>query len=217
MKRPSIDRPFELKSLADNGTFTGYGSVYGEMDSYRDIVMPGAFDKSLGEFKAKGRKVPMLWQHSSRDPIGVYADIKSDDHGLLVTGEINMDVQKGREAHSLMKQGALTGLSIGFNTVMDKWDEKNLTRELHEVELWEISPVTFPAGDSARVVDVKSIEELVTLSDCEAILRDAGMSRKEAAMFISRIKSIGAQSDSADADASVIERALRNLRQYDNT
>lgn len=214
MKRASIDRPFQLKSLADNGIFTGYGSVYGEMDSYRDIVMPGAFDKSLAEFKEKGRKVPMLWQHSSRDPIGVYTDIKSDDHGLFVTGELNMDVQKGREAHSLMKQGALSGLSIGYNTVMDKWDEKNLTRELHEVDLWEISPVTFPAGDNARVIDVKSIEELATISDCEAILRDAGMSRKEAAMFISRIKSISAQSDSVTADAGVIERALKNLRQH---
>lgn len=211
MNRKYIERPFQLKSIADNGSFTGYASVYGEMDSYRDIVMPGAFDVSLEKFKSMGRKVPMLWQHSSREPIGVYTSLKSDAHGLLVEGEINMDVQRGREGHSLMKQGALTGLSIGYDTVMDKWDEKNLTRELHEIDLWEISPVTFPAGDNARIVDVKTIGELQTLSDCEACLRDAGYSRSEATAIVSRIKALALQSDSAAVKAEGIKEALAIL------
>lgn len=201
IKTKYIDRPFEIKSVSSDGKFTGYGSVFGELDSYRDIVVPGAFKKTLLEdFSAKDRKVPMLWQHDSWSPIGVYDVIKEDDYGLYVEGACNMDVQRGRECHSLMKQGALTGLSIGYTTVVSEWDEKNLTRKLLEVNLWEVSPVTFPAGDSARA-QVKSLAEVGTMAELEAHLRDAyGISRKEATAIASRLKAITAgQSDSVSA------------------
>lgn len=209
VKTRYIDRPFEVKEVADNGKFTGYGSVFGELDSYRDIVMPGAFKKSLKEdFKDKDRKVPMLWQHNSWAPIGVYEVIREDSKGLYVEGACNMDVQQGRECHALMKQGALTGLSIGYTTVTSEWDEKNLTRKLIEVNLWEVSPVTFPAGDSARA-QVKSLLEVGTLSELEDYLRDAyGVSRKEATALASKLKAVTAtQSDSVDeADAASVTR-----------
>lgn len=213
MKIKTLDRPFQVKAVGDNGTFSGHASVFGELDSYRDIVMPGAFKTSLKEdFEAKGRKVPMLWQHESRTPIGIYTTIKEDDTGLYVEGEVNMEVQKGREAHALMKQGALSGLSIGYNTINSEWDEKALTRKLHQVELWEVSPVTFPAGDSARISQVKALGALTTLSECEDALRDAGFSSKEAATLISRVKAIGSQGDPADAQADEVKAALRILR-----
>lgn len=204
MKTARIERPFELKKIDDKGTFSGYGSVFGEVDSYRDIVLKGAFTKSLqNDFASKGRKVPMLWQHASWQPIGVYTEVKEDDYGLYVEGEINMDVQQGREAHSLLKQGALSGLSIGYNAVTEEWVKDDRVRKLHEVKLWEISPVTFPAGDSARVSSVKSFSDLMTLSDCEQYLRDAGnLSRKEARDLVSRIKQIGTQRD-ADPNAGI--------------
>lgn len=208
-----LQRPFAVKSTSDNGTFAGHASVFGEIDSYRDIVLPGAFAKSLKkDFADKGRKVPMLWQHSSRQPIGVYTTIKEDDIGLYVEGEINMEVQQGREAYALMKQGALSGLSIGYDTVTEEWDKEGRLRKLHEVDLWEISPVTFPAGDSARIATVKSISELTTLSQVEDILCDTGLSRKEAVTLISRIKAIGTQSDSADADAAKLKQALSIIK-----
>jgi len=215
MHRKYIERPFELKSVKSDGSFTGYASVYGEIDSYRDVVVAGAFNKSLDRrYRAKGRAIPMLWQHNTTTPIGIYPidDIKEDDVGFFVKGECNMDVQQGKECHALMKQGALSGLSIGYNTELDEWDDAGKTRILKEVDLWEISPVTFPAGDSARVVSVKSISGLETLSDCEQILRDAGFSKSETAAFVSRIKALATRSDSADADSLAIKNVLQILK-----
>lgn len=208
-----IERPFEVKSIKGDGKFTGYGSVFGEIDSYRDVVMPGAFNDSLEtHFKAKGRKVPMLWQHNTRQPIGVYTEVREDDHGLYVEGEVNMDVQQGREAHALMKQGALSGLSIGYDTVREEWDNTGMLRKLFKVDLWEISPVTFPAGDTARVTSVKSIEGLTTLSEFEKYLRDAGFTKAEATAFVSRFKATLKRSDSAEAEAIAIKNALNTLQ-----
>lgn len=209
VKTRYIDRPFEVKSVTSDGKFVGYGSVFGELDSYRDIVVKGAFAKSLKEdFIDKNRKVPMLWQHNSWAPIGVYTEIYEDSKGLYVEGQCNMKVQQGIECHALMEQGALTGLSIGYTTVVSEWDEKALTRKLIEVNLWEVSPVTFPAGDSARA-QVKSLAEVGTLSELEDYLRDAyGVSRKEATALAARLKAVtAAQSDSVtEADAASITR-----------
>lgn len=213
MKRKYLERPFQVKSVEANGTFKGYASVFGELDSYRDIVLPGAFKKSLQrDYSEKKRSVPMLWQHNAANPIGIYTTIKEDEVGLYVEGECNMDVQQGRECHSLMKQGALSGLSIGYNTVTSEWDEKALSRKLMEVDLWEISPVTFPAGDSARVSSVKSFEGFTTLSECEDALRDAGFSSKEAVVFLSRVKSLARMSDSANDQADDVKSALQILK-----
>lgn len=213
VKTRYIDRPFEVKEVGKDGKFVGHGSVFGELDSYRDIVMPGAFKKSLKEdFSAKQRKVPMLWQHNSWSPIGVYDEIYEDEKGLYVEGACNMDVQQGRECYALMKQGALTGLSIGYTTVVSEWDEKALTRKLIEVNLWEVSPVTFPAGDNARA-QVKSLAEVGTMSELEDYLRDAyGASRNEAKALAARLKAITAtQRDVADeADVASITRT-KNL------
>ena len=215
MKTRIIDRPFEVKEVSDNGKFVGYGSVFGEIDSYRDIVMPGAFNKSLKrDFADKGRKVPMLWQHDSYNPIGVYDVIREDEKGLYVEGACNMDVQQGRECHALMKQGALTGLSIGYNTIDSDVDDRALTRKLIEVKLWEVSPVTFPAGDSARA-QVKSLGEIVTMSELEDYLRDAyGASKKEAVALIAQFKAVTAgRSDSVtEADAASINRVKSILK-----
>lgn len=215
VKTRYLDRPFQVKEVGKDGTFAGYGSVFGELDSYRDIVMPGAFKVSLqNDFAAKGRKVPMLWQHDTYNPIGVYEVIREDEKGLYVEGHCNMEVQQGRECHALMKQGALTGLSIGYTTVQSEWDEKALTRKLTEVNLWEVSPVTFPAGDSARA-QVKTLAEVGTLSELEDYLRDAyGASRKEATALAARLKAVTAgQSDSvSEADAASFNRVKTILK-----
>lgn len=212
-QRPTIEATFELKSInKKTGEFQGIASPFGELDHHRDIVMPGAFTKSLQNFRAKGRDVPMLWQHSSYTPIGIYpiAQIIETDKQLEVNGVCNMEVQQGRECHSLMDQGALTGLSIGYDTVRDEWDETGIVRKLFEVNLWEISPVTFPAADSARVTLVKTLDQADTLSDLEAILRDAGHSKAEARAFVSRVKAVAMRSDSAaDANTEAVRAAIR--------
>jgi len=219
MKAKYLDCPFELKSLDSKGVFTGYGSVFGELDSHSDIVMPGAFKESLQiDFAEKNRKVPILWQHDSWNPIGVYEEIYEDEHGLFVKGQLNMDVQQGRECRSLMAQGALSGLSIGYNTKERNYitvgDES--IRQLTKVKLWEVSPVTFPSGDSARVETVKSsIATLESLSDIEGHLRDAyGVSRKEAASLIARVKAVALLGDPSELKrASKIGDAIKALRE----
>jgi HK97 family phage prohead protease len=214
--RTYIERPFEVKSVKADGTIEGYASVFGEIDSYRDVVVPGAFTKSLQQrYRDKGRKgVPMLDQHDSRLPVGLWPieSVQEDSRGLHVVGQLNMRVQKAVENHALAEQGALSGLSIGYTTELDEWDDAGQIRILREVDLWEISMVTFPAGDSARISSVKSISGLDTLSDCEGLLRDAGFSKSETAAFVSRIKALTMRSDSADRDAMAVKKALQILR-----
>jgi HK97 family phage prohead protease len=212
--RTYIDRPFEVKETKDDGTFVGYGSVFGEVDWGRDVVMPGAFKDSLREdFEKMNRKVPMLWQHEAKTPIGVYTSIKEDKTGLLVQGACNMDVQQGRECHALMKQGALTGLSIGYITEKDEWDADEIVRKLVKLRLYEISPVTFPMNDSARVSAVKNIESIKSIRDAEKFLRDAGFSRTESAALIAAVKGANAaQRDSAGDGADGVARAIKLLR-----
>lgn len=214
--RSQIERPFEFKAVKADGTFVGLASVFGEIDSYRDVVVKGAFANSLERrYRQKGRPgVPMLDQHNTRAPIGLFPieHIRETDVGLEVHGHINMDVQVGRENHALAKQGALSGLSIGYTTEVDEWDDAGQVRILREVDLWEISMVTFPAGDSARITSVKSISELDTLSDCERLLRDAGFSKSETAAFVSRIKALVTRSDSAETAADQLQKSYDILR-----
>lgn len=185
-------RDFDLsvKAVSDDGLFSGYGSVFGTVDSYREVVAPGAFSESLAEIKAKGRPVPVLWQHRSGEPIGVYTSLVEDAHGLKVEGQLIIDgVARAKEAHALMKAGAVSGLSIGYYVREDSWDEKERVRTLKKVELVEISLVTFPANDDARIDAIKSKlahGSLPTMPEFEQILRDAGFSKSQSAVIANR-------------------------------
>lgn len=206
MKIKRIERPFEVKTMDDDGSFTGYASVFGDLDSYRDIVMPGAFKKSLASYKAKDRKVPVLWQHNSEDVVGVYNVMKEDEKGLYFEGQLALGVQKADEAHILMKQKAVSGISIGFTTKKYELDNEKEIRKLTEIDLWEASIVTFPALDSARVDSVKSLRDSMSIRDIEVWLRDeVGLSNFEAKRLISCIKSAESPRDEG------LDRVLKNI------
>lgn len=210
MKRHYIERPFEIKTLNAAGKFSGYASVFGDLDSYRDIVMPGAFKDSLARYEQQNRKVPVLWQHRSGEPIGAYERIEEDNVGLYVEGQLELEVQRAREAYALMKAKVISGISIGYVTDKDEYDPKTDIRKLYAVDLYEASIVTFPALDSARVSNVKSLPDVMTLRDCEAWLRDAaGLSSKEATTIISRIKAAGDVRD-ARAELSAKLKEIHN-------
>lgn len=168
----------EIKAVDDKGTIEGYGSVFGNVDSYSDVVVQGAFQKSIDEAKSSGRMPAMLWQHNPEEPIGVWTDLREDDRGLYVKGQL-ADTQRGKEARELIKLGALTGLSIGYTTRKYEIDKEKDVRLLTDIQLWEVSPVTFPANSEARITGVKA-EAISTPKDFERFLRDAGFSRKEA-------------------------------------
>lgn len=178
---------FDVKSVEETGVFTGYGSVFGNVDEGGEVVVKGAFAQSLAVMAAKGRKLPILWQHRSGEPIGVYEDVKEDDHGLLLTGRLLVsDVQRAKEAHALMKAGAVTGLSIGYRVLDDGFDPKGQVRYLKKLNLQETSIVTFPMNDEARVGIVKSLDhflkggQLPTLPQFEDFLCEAGFSKTQA-------------------------------------
>lgn len=133
------------------GSFKGYASIWGIVDTYGDVVMKGAFKRTLKENK----QFPLLWSHNLMEPIGII-EAKEDSRGLAVQGQLNVDVQRGREIRSLMRQGAVTGLSIGFQTVRDEQDKETGYRHLIEAKLWEISPCVFQACPGAVADEVKT-------------------------------------------------------------
>jgi HK97 family phage prohead protease len=144
-----------LASVEQDGTFAGYASLFGRTDLARDAVMPGAFAASLAARGAGG--IRMLFQHDPNQPIGVWLTIREDAQGLYVKGRLATEVARAREVLALMRAGALDGLSIGYRTVRGKTDAKTGVRRLLEVDLWEISVVTFPMLPDARVSAVKAL------------------------------------------------------------
>lgn len=143
-------QPDGALALTEGCRIEGYASLFGMTDQGGDVVMAGAYGRSLARLKAGGRSVRMLWQHDATQPIGVWDEIAEDGRGLRVKGRILTEVAKGREAAALVAAGAIDGLSIGYRTVTAEKDAKG-QRLLREVELWEVSLVTFPMLPEARV------------------------------------------------------------------
>lgn len=165
--------PLDIKA-DEKGQIEGYGSVFNNNDQGGDIVLPGAFAKSL----ASGRKVKMLFQHDPSQPIGVWDEVKEDERGLYCKGRLLTKTQGGADAYELVKEGALDGLSIGYRTV-EASKNADGQRLLSELSLWEVSLVTFPMNESATIDAVKASE--MTKRDWERkLMRDAGCSASTA-------------------------------------
>lgn len=164
-------RPEAGLTLADGMRISGYASLFGVPDQGGDIVAPGAYAASLRAMLARQGRVKMLWQHDPNQPIGVWEEVREDSRGLWVTGQLLPDVAKGREAASLIAAGAVDGLSIGYRTKRAERDPKG-HRILTEVELWEVSLVTFPMLPQARVA-AKSDPVLECLSRFQNAVRQA--------------------------------------------
>lgn len=156
--RTGFDREIKRAELAlaeptASGRIEGYASLFGLVDDGGDMVMKGAFARSLHKRGAAG--VKMLWQHRAAEPMGVWTSIVEDTRGLKVAGRLDLSVARAREALSLMQKGAVDGLSIGFKTLRATKDKASGVRKLFELDLWEISIVTFPMLTQARIGAVK--------------------------------------------------------------
>jgi uncharacterized protein len=203
---------FEIKKEPDaDGLFEGYASVFGVVDQGMDVVERGAFSKSLGT----NRKVKMLWQHDTQKVIGVWDEIREDDRGLFVRGRLLKGVRLAEEAMVLMRAGAMDSMSIGYRTIEAVPEGGGRIRKLMEIELHEVSLVTFPMLPDAKVTDVKS---LGTEREFEAFLRDAGYSRKEAtAIALHGFKGLtglrDAGSDGGDSGAKALLQSLEKLKE----
>lgn len=190
--------PMEVKEVTDEGYFSGYGSVFDVVDDWDDVIIRGAFASTLQ------KKTPiMLWQHDSAEPIGVYERVREDDIGLWVEGRLLLEIEKGREAHILLKNRAIRGLSIGFLPLAWEWETRDnvRVRVLKDIDLWEVSLVTFPANPKAVVDEVKTVRGL------ENFLRDAGFSRSEAKAALAAVRA----DSQRDAEAEDAKKAALNL------
>ncbi len=191
------DIAFREVKLADDGdetgSFTGYGAYFGNVDSYGDVIAKGAFSRTLSEWQERGKWPPMLLQHGSgffggtaddMVPIGQWTAMEENSRGLKVDGKLfALETDRAQYIMAGLKSGVLDGLSIGFMTREAtngvKPDEPD--RTLTDVELWEVSIVTFPANPKARITNVKAQELLASENLCafEANLRKEGFARKD--------------------------------------
>ncbi len=203
----------QFKFDADTRSFEGYASMFGGVDSYGDTIMPGAYSKTLQD---RERPIRMRWNHFG-PVIGKYTDIREDDHGLWVRGELTPGHSVAEDAYASLKHGAVDGLSIGYRMMAGKFEEnEHGGLNIDEIDLVEISIVEEPADLGAKISGVKDFSEAVagleTLKDAEACLRDAcGLSRSAAKAIVSQVKTLhqrdaGAEERGDDAVSEAINR-----------
>lgn len=174
------DFDFQINVIEEStGVITGYGSVFGNVDSWGDVVEKGAFLRTIEQ-----RKIPILWQHNSDEPIGLWDEISEDDYGLKMRGHLLIDdVAKAKEAYALVKSGVVNGLSIGYIPKDYSYDVENY-RHISDVNLYEVSLVTFPANEKAIITDIKSDD--LNIRRAEKALVDAGFSHKLAKTILAK-------------------------------
>lgn len=190
---------FRLSDSGRPGQFEGYGSVFNNEDDYGDVVLPGAFTKTLNDHQARGRMPKMLLNHGGLAgmfaspapedliPIGKWTAMSEDTRGLLCKGQLfNLDTELGKRIHGAMKEGELDGLSIGYRAreVIRGTKENEPRRQLKAIDLIEVSPVTFPANAAATVTSIKNAPRITTVREFETFLRDAGRFSHQAARAI---------------------------------
>lgn len=165
-----LNLDIEVKQVSDEGGFEGYASAM-TVDRGNDIVDMGAFDRSLARHKGRGTMPKMLWQHDPGQVVGVWTEMVQDDKGLFVKGHCIKSTTLGKDCHELLKAGAIDSMSIGYITKEVEFEEGGDVRRLKEVDLWEVSLVTFPMNIDARVTAVKRVE---SIRDAERALREGG-------------------------------------------
>lgn len=160
-----------LDAVEADGTFSGYASLFNKADLGRDVIEPGAFARSIAARKAGG--VRMLFQHDPNQPIGTWKVLREDARGLFVSGRLAAGSERAGEVLSLLRAGALDGLSIGFRTVRARTDKAAGVRRILEADLWEISVVTFPMMPEARIDRVKRDAKPLGVGAMERWLRQS--------------------------------------------
>lgn len=202
----------QIKAEGSKGTFSGYASVFNQVDTYGDTILPGAYKDTL---EVNGMPKMFLQHESWELPIGKWTEAKEDDHGLFVEGELTLGMARADDTHAALKHGTLDGLSIGYKLKAEDYQYQEETDGLliQKVSfLAEISPVVFPADRSARIDmdSVKSeLDEIITVREFELFLRDAGkFSKGLAGAIVNRAKVVFGQRDADDEMEAKTSREL---------
>ena len=202
--------PLTIKNLtSEDGSrsFSGYGSTFGNTDRVGDVVREGAFSKSLNDHKSNGTMPSLLLHHDLNRPIGVWETMSEDAKGLYVEGRLTKGVRDADEAYNLLKDGALHSMSIGYRVVNEEYDRKTGVNYLNEIALHEVSLVTIPANAEAMITAVKDADGNPNIRELERVLRDAGLSRKEAkAVLAAGFKAIASDEEAADHEELLKEK-----------
>ena len=161
-------------------SFSCYGNVKNVVDHARDITMDGAFKACIDDYKAKGTMPEMLWNHDRWEPpVGTWLEMNEDSKGLFMRGKF-ADTERGRELYQLMKEGALDSFSIGYTVNQERWDGEKQVNELIEIYVKEVSIVNFACNEESTLQDIKSNADLPTKRQLQDLLRDAGLSKRQA-------------------------------------
>jgi HK97 family phage prohead protease len=214
------DFSFKVKAADDAGAIEGYASVFGNRDSYNEVVMPGAFADSLAKHQREGTYPLMLWQHNPDEPIGVWNELSDDGKGLFGKGQLLQGVRRADEAIIMLKAGAIQGMSIGYREVDVTPADGTTPRQLVKLDLLEASIVSFPANRRARVDSVKNEKfddfarrlrdgEPPSIKEFEDVLREAGIPKAMAVQIASVGYAKAIRSDSEGAEAS--EAAVKSM------
>lgn len=226
MERLGLNFEFKVDDSSPDGSFSGYGAFFGNIDAYGDVIQKGAFKETLREWKKSGASPPMLLNHgggffggSPEDdlPIGVWSSMEEDDKGLKVEGVLATKTRRGGEVYELMKmkpRPAISGMSIGFrvkeSAIGTKPDEPR--RTIKKIDLFELSVVTMPANNKARVSSVKAVDRVKSIRDFESFLRDeGGFSNAAAKAIASRGYKATGPRDEDEANTAVIDALRRSI------
>lgn len=190
----------KIKSYQDSGKVEGYVSIYGNKDLNGDIVEPGAFTKTVLE---SGGEVVMLLHHDRTRPIGM-AKLEEREKGLFLSGQIATDLPDGELAHKQAAKGLLRGLSIGYRTVKEMWDDMAKAFRLYEVKLFEASLVTIPANPLTLIESIKAEQDLIARAaeDIKAGRTLSAATRKRLEAAIEEIQALLTQADASDEAAN---------------
>ncbi len=212
--------PLDIKSedIKEDGIFTGMGSLFDKKpDSHRHLIAPGAFTKTLAKGGRNKTGIAMLYQHWSDKVPGVWLSLAEDKRGLKAEGQLAIKTQLGNDIYEVMKLSAKTktfkyGLSIGYKTISYEADEKKKVMTLTEIELWELSIVTFPAKLGAFITTVKNIEDAKTPRQLENALRESGLT-KQAAQYVVKLCKGSLRESKSKPDTALLDGILGGLRE----
>lgn len=181
-----------FKALDDsNGkmAFTCYGNVKGNIDHARDRTLDGAYQKSINEHRKNGTMPKMFWMHNAMSmPVGKWVSMEEDSKGLLLKGEL-YDDEEGRKIYARMKDGVVDSFSIGYRVIKEKWNIEKNCNDLVELDIKEVSIVTFACNEESRLVDIKSKMddgELPSKRELQDLLRDSGLSKRQAERIVNQ-------------------------------